>query len=46
MDPYEPIDKGQSQPVQFITGDEVRLPDVKGNELIVRIDNIMGRTSR
>ena len=39
------INQGEQQPVHFILGEELRLTDTDGNELLVRIVDIVGRSA-
>ena len=39
------VDEGQQQPVHFLPGEELRLADADGNELWVRIVEIVGRSA-
>lgn len=39
------INEGQQQPVHFIPGDELRLTDANGKELVARIVAIIGRSA-
>ena len=39
------IDNGKQQPVQFVPGEELRLTDVEGTGLSVRIVDIVGRSA-
>ena len=39
------IDEGKQQPVHFIPGDDLRLTDADGRELMVRIVEIVGRSA-
>ena len=39
------INEGQQQPVHFIPGEKLRLTDLEGNELQVRIIDIVGRSA-
>lgn len=38
------IDKGRQQPVHFVLGEELRLTDAEGREVLVRIVDIVGRS--
>ena len=39
------IDEGRQQPVQFVLGEELRLTDLDGQELLVRILAVVGRAA-
>lgn len=39
------INEGQAQPVHFFSGDELRLTDANGSELLVRVIDIVGRSA-
>ena len=39
------INQGEQQPVHFVLGEELRLNDNKGIELLVRIVDIVGRSA-
>ena len=39
------IDEGRPQPVHFVLGEDLRLTDADGNELLVRIVDIVGRSA-
>ena len=39
------INEGQQQPVAFVPGEELRLTDADGNDLLARIIDIVGRSS-
>ena len=39
------INDGQSQPVSFVPGEELRLTDASGRELVIRIVDIRGRSA-
>lgn len=39
------INEGRQQPVAFVPGEELQLTDADGNELLVRIIDIVGRSS-
>ena len=39
------INQGQQQPVAFVPGEELQLTDADGNELLVRIIAVVGRSS-
>ena len=39
------IDEGKQQPVHFFPGEELRLTDAEGKELLVRIVEILGRSA-
>lgn len=39
------INEGKQQPVHFVLGEDLRLTDAEGSELLVRIVNIVGRSA-
>ncbi len=39
------INEGEQQPVHFLPGEDLRLTDAEGNELLVRIVDIVGRSA-
>ena len=39
------INEGQQQPVDFVTGEEMRLTDAEGRERLVRIVEVIGRSA-
>ena len=39
------INEGEQQPVHFIPGEDLRLTDAEGTELLVRIVDIVGRSA-
>lgn len=39
------INEGQQQPVHFLPGEDLRMTDAEGNELLVRIVDIVGRSA-
>ena len=39
------INKGQQQPVRFVLGEDLRLTDADGKEMLVRIVDIVGRSA-
>ena len=39
------IEEGRQQPVSFVLGDELRLCDAEGREMLIRIVEILGRSS-
>ena len=39
------INQGQQQPVHFVPGEELRLTDAEGKEMLVRIVDIVGRSA-
>ena len=45
MPPTSPSTRGKQQPVHFMPGEDLRLTDADGRELIVRIVAIIGRAA-
>ncbi len=39
------INEGEPQPVHFVPGEDLRLTDAEGTELLARIVNIVGRSA-